>query len=206
MADTAYTNIALGAHTDTTYFSDPAGLQAFHMLSHMADATAKDSPAGADLGGQSLLVDGFHAANTLKQEDPKAFEVLTRAKLPWHASGNEGISIAPDKLYPVLEVDERTGNMHRVRWNNDDRGVVPFTQAGGAEWYEAARKWHSILTRKEMEYWFQLKPGNLLSKQTGCLPGGVSTDTGTSLSFRQLEGSPRAGGVHGRSTHVWWLQ
>jgi trimethyllysine dioxygenase len=26
--DTAYTNIALEAHTDTTYFSDPAGLQA----------------------------------------------------------------------------------------------------------------------------------------------------------------------------------
>lgn len=162
MADTAYTNIALGAHTDTTYFSDPAGLQAFHMLSHVADAAAKDSPTGSNLGGQSLLVDGFHAANTLKQEDPKAFEVLTRAKLPWHASGNEGITIAPDKLYPVLEVDERTGNMHRVRWNNDDRGVVPFTQAGGAEWYEAARKWHSILTRKDMEYWFQLKPGNLL--------------------------------------------
>ena len=32
--DTAYTNIALEAHTDNTYFSDPAGLQAFHLLSH----------------------------------------------------------------------------------------------------------------------------------------------------------------------------
>lgn len=176
------------------------------MLSHVADAAAKDSPTGSNLGGQSLLVDGFHAANTLKQEDPKAFEVLTRAKLPWHASGNEGITIAPDKLYPVLEVDERTGNMHRVRWNNDDRGVVPFTQAGGAEWYEAARKWHSILTRKDMEYWFQLKPGNLLSKSRGRPTGSGSTDMGTSFSFRQLEGSPRAGCVHRRSTHVWRLQ
>lgn len=206
MADTAYTNIALGAHTDTTYFSDPAGLQAFHMLSHVADADSKDSPTGAGLGGQSLLVDGFRAANTLKQEDPVAFGVLARAKLPWHASGNEGITIAPDKLYPVLEVDERTGNMHRVRWNNDDRGVVPFTQPGGAEWYEAARKWHSILTRKDMEYWFQLKPGNLLSESTGRLSGSDSTNTGTPLSFRQLEGSPRACGVHRRSTHVWRLQ
>uniref|UniRef100_A0A8H7K5E8 TauD/TfdA-like domain-containing protein n=1 Tax=Bionectria ochroleuca TaxID=29856 RepID=A0A8H7K5E8_BIOOC len=34
-ADTAYTNIALGAHTDTTYFTEPTGLQAFHMLSHI---------------------------------------------------------------------------------------------------------------------------------------------------------------------------
>ena len=29
--DTAYTTLALGVHTDTTYFSNPAGLQLFHL-------------------------------------------------------------------------------------------------------------------------------------------------------------------------------
>lgn len=161
LADTAYTNLALGAHTDTTYFTDPAGLQAFHLLSHTGPDS--DNNPESNLGGQSLLVDGFHAANVLKEEDPKAFEVLTKIKLPWHASGNKGITISPDKLYPVLELDETTGRMHRVRWNNDDRGVVPFdSEYSPEEWYQAARKWNNILRRESIEYWFQLKPGNLL--------------------------------------------
>ncbi|KAI0378596.1 Trimethyllysine dioxygenase [Hypomontagnella monticulosa] len=177
LADTAYTNIALGAHTDTTYFTDPAGLQAFHLLSHTVPSTEKDS--GTNLGGQSLLVDGFHAASILKQEDPKAFEVLSRVKLPWHASGNEGITISPDKPYPVLEVDETTGEMHRVRWNNDDRGVVPFdSEYSPVEWYKAARKWNEILRRDSIEYWFQLKPGNLLIFDNWRVLHGRSAFTG----------------------------
>lgn len=162
LADTAYTNLALAAHTDTTYFSDPAGLQSFHLLSHV-DSSAADGKES--LGGQSLLVDGFHAASLLKAEDPEAFKVLSRVRLPWHASGNQGITIAPDRLYPVLEVDQDTGRLHRVRWNNDDRGVVPFDgEYSPEEWYDAARKWNEILTRESMEYWFQLTPGSVLGR------------------------------------------
>lgn len=160
MADTAYTNLALPAHTDTTYFTDPAGLQAFHLLEH------KPAPGtSSSEGGESLLVDGFNAARILKSEDPHAYEVLSSVRLPWHASGNTGITIAPDKLYPVLELDEDTGELHRVRWNNDDRGVVPFGEKyTPQEWYEAARKWDEILRRKTSELWVQLEPGKPLSK------------------------------------------
>ncbi|OHW90317.1 trimethyllysine dioxygenase [Colletotrichum incanum] len=162
MADTAYTNIALPAHTDTTYFTDPAGLQAFHMLSHEAPPGQERSKDGK-LGGESLLVDAFHAARILLKEDPKAYEILSKVRLPWHASGNEGITISPDKRYPVLEVEEETGKLHRVRWNNDDRGVVPFTKdVSPTEWYAAARKWDTILRRDDVEYWVQLKPGQVL--------------------------------------------
>jgi hypothetical protein len=162
MADTAYTNLALPAHTDTTYFTDPAGLQAFHMLSHVSPpGTGVDGP----VGGKSLLVDGFHAAEVLKKEDPKAFEVLSEVRLPWHASGNEGITIAPDQRYPVIEVERDTGELHRIRWNNDDRGVVPFDGSYSPDdWYDAARKWDAILRRQDVEYWTQLKPGTTLSK------------------------------------------
>ncbi|KAF3063888.1 Trimethyllysine dioxygenase [Daldinia childiae] len=176
-ADTAYTNIELGAHTDTTYFTDPAGLQAFHLLSH-TDFGAEAYPE-TNLGGKSLLVDGFHAADILKKEDPKSFDILSQVKLPWHASGNEGITISPDKPYPVLEVDESSGKTHRVRWNNDDRGVVPFdTEYSPDEWYRAARKWHDILTRMSMMYWFQLKPGNLLVFDNWRVLHGRSAFTG----------------------------
>jgi trimethyllysine dioxygenase len=173
MADTAYTNIALPAHTDTTYFTDPAGLQAFHMLSHEApleSSNAIDSPVrqGVEkLGGESLLVDGFRAARILQEEDPESYDILQAVRLPWHASGNMGITIAPDKRYPVLEHSPDTGELHRVRWNNDDRGVVPFGEGiEPGQWYDAARTWESILRRPNVEYLIQLQPGMTLSMYT----------------------------------------
>lgn len=156
LADTAYTNLALPAHTDTTYFTEPAGLQAFHLLSHTPPA---NKPADEVLGGQSLLVDGFHAAETLRKESPGDFEILRKVKLPWHASGNQGVAIAPDMAYPVIETNG--GKLHRIRWNNDDRGVVP-TDIDVDAWYQAARKWDEILKSKESEFWFQLEPGRVL--------------------------------------------
>lgn len=157
LADTAYTNLALAAHTDTTYFTEPAGLQAFHLLSHAPPP--KQRPEDA-LGGQSLLVDGFHAAKVLEQESPEDYETLRRVKVPWHASGNQGVAIAPDRAYPVIEGGS---TLRRIRWNNDDRGVIPLDVDVNA-WYRAARKWNEILTRKDSEYWFQLTPGRMLSR------------------------------------------
>lgn len=157
LADTAYTNLALAAHTDTTYFTEPAGLQAFHLLSHTPPPNQRPEEA---LGGQSLLVDGFHAASLLKQESPEHYETLRQVQVPWHASGNQGVAIAPDRAYSVIEVDS---SLRRIRWNNDDRGVIPLDVDVNA-WYKAARKWNEILTRKDSEYWFQLAPGRMLSR------------------------------------------
>jgi alpha-ketoglutarate-dependent taurine dioxygenase len=156
MADTAYTNQALSLHTDNTYFTDPAGLQAFHMLSH--EPAKGESHA---TGGESVLLDGFNAAQILKSESPAAYRILCSVGLPWHSSGNKGIKITPDLKYPVFE-EHPNGALLRIRWNNDDRGVVPF-QISPEYWYEAARKWHGILERPELQYWFQLKPGHVLS-------------------------------------------
>ncbi|KAF4988275.1 hypothetical protein FDECE_15126 [Fusarium decemcellulare] len=156
LADTAYTNLALPAHTDTTYFTEPAGLQAFHLLSHQAPPNAE--PSDDPLGGQSLLVDGFNVALTLKREDPEAYYLLAAVRVPWHASGNKGIAIAPDTPYPVIE--ENHGTLNRIRWNNDDRGIVAPHFA--SSWYAAARKWNEIIRRRTSEYWFQLTPGRVV--------------------------------------------
>lgn len=160
MKDTAYTSLALPAHTDTTYFSDPAGLQMFHLLSHTEGS-----------GGHSLLVDGFEAARTLREEDPNAFKILGQVPIRWHASGNEGIAITPHRTFPVLDITQNDTTHHgvrRIRWNNDDRGVLDWTHGNdtsiGEAWYSAARKWNEILTRKDMEYWVKLEPGRPLSK------------------------------------------
>lgn len=152
MKDTAYTSLALPAHTDTTYFSDPAGLQMFHLLSHTDGQ-----------GGESLLVDGFACAKQMAEIDPELYSVLRRVRVPWHASGNEGIVITPTERQPVFahyKVDSQV--LKQIRWNNDDRGIMnrqPKKDISYRMWYNAARLWNSILKDAKNEYWEQLKPG-----------------------------------------------
>lgn len=128
--DTAYTSIALDVHTDTTYFTEPAGLQAFHLLSH----------EGGE-GGSSQLADGFRAAEILRVEHPKAFEVLRDFRFWTHASGNDGISIQPHDSVTVIEAHPESNEIFRVRWNSSDRSAFIMdssTVDRCRDWYEAA--------------------------------------------------------------------
>ncbi|KAI9746670.1 MAG: hypothetical protein M1818_000384 [Claussenomyces sp. TS43310] len=177
MKDTAYTSLALPAHTDTTYFTDPAGLQMFHLLSHTAGE-----------GGQSLLVDGFKCANTLKGLHPEAYELLKTVPVQWHASGNEGIVITPTRKFPVfnhnIEKSAQPGyDLGQIRWNNDDRAALPLwnyqdTNHGIQKWYEAAALWNNIVKSAENEYWEQLVPGRPLIFDNWRVMHGRSAFTG----------------------------
>lgn len=180
--DTAYTDLALQAHTDTTYFTDPAGLQMFHLLSHTASKTgsggSSDSSASSSTsssssssasprgpsGGESLLVDGFLAAAVLKDVHPDAYETLSRVRIRTHSAGDENTMIRPllDGGYPILQHDEATGELVLVRYNNDDRSVLRVDADEVESFYDALRKWNEILTNPEGEYWVQLKPGTAL--------------------------------------------
>lgn len=155
LKDTAYTSLALGAHTDTTYFTDPAGLQMFHLLSHTEGS-----------GGASLLVDGFQAAAILKKEAPDAYHVLRSTPVPTHSSGNDGISIQPGIPYPVFNEHPVTGELYQVRWNNDDRATMNQwnSDADIDAWYNAARLWTKLIRRETSEYREQLRPGRPLSR------------------------------------------
>jgi trimethyllysine dioxygenase len=166
-ADTAYTNIALEAHTDTTYFSDPAGLQAFHLLSHTEGE-----------GGASLLVDGFHIAKQLYDTDRSAYDILASVNVNCHASGNDGISIQPYKGFPVLQHDPTTGLLLQVRWNSSDRASIELPIERIDEWYDAARKWDALVKSKENEYWEQLTPGRVLLFDNWRVMHGRSAFTG----------------------------
>ena len=157
--DTAYTTLALPVHTDTTYFTDPCGLQMFHLLSHNNGS-----------GGASTLVDGFAAAEYLFQSDEKAYAALSRRRIVSHASGDESVGSIDNTAthemgLPVLEhalgTKPRPGILKRVRWNNDDRAVGTAWQSKGVmeEWYAAARKWVQVLRMREFEIEVQLEPG-----------------------------------------------
>ncbi|KAL7746558.1 hypothetical protein RI367_008085 [Sorochytrium milnesiophthora] len=147
--DTAYTSIALGAHTDTTYFSDPVGLQMFHLLEFNGT------------GGQSLFVDGFAVARQLKEKSPSAYRALTEIPLATHSAGDQSTYVYPHPRYhPLLNVDERTGELYQIRYNNDDRSVLNHLRPSEVDaFYRALREWQALVTDKKNELWLALKPG-----------------------------------------------
>jgi len=168
--DTAYTTLALGAHTDNTYFTDPCGLQIFHLLSHTEGA-----------GGATLLVDGFYVASILKELHPDAYSILAHTPVPAHAAGELSALYRPypPSGYPVLSHDPTTGELIQVRWNNDDRSVMnnldPYQVE---EWYNAIRTWHKLLTSADSEYWVQLTPGTAVVIDNHRVLHGRSAFTG----------------------------
>jgi trimethyllysine dioxygenase len=126
--DTAYTQLGIGAHTDNTYFSEPAGLQMFHLLSHTDGE-----------GGVSQLVDGFAAAKLLFEEDPESYATLRSTNIYSHASGNEDSSIQPLHAYPTLVHDPIDNHLVQVRWNTTDRARIDTSIPNLDRWYKAAR-------------------------------------------------------------------
>ncbi|KAI0648898.1 Trimethyllysine dioxygenase [Trametes meyenii] len=146
--DTAYTTLALGAHTDTTYFTDPCGLQLFHLLEHTGGT-----------GGATLLVDGFYVASILQELHPEAYALLSTVPVPTHAAGEPDALFTPStRNTPVLRHED--GELVQVRWNNDDRSVIRNLKPDQVEpWYDAIRKWYKLLSSPDSEYWVQLSPG-----------------------------------------------
>ncbi|KAL2003362.1 hypothetical protein VTN02DRAFT_4098 [Thermoascus thermophilus] len=166
--DTAYTSDFLDAHTDNTYFTDPARLQLFHLLSHTDGE-----------GGSSLLVDGFKAASIMMKERPVNCEILCSYPQPFHASGNEDAVIQPAAQFPIFNRDPVSHRLYQIRWNNYDRAPkINWGPIQQQAWYSAARHWNEIISRPEMRLWTQLEPGTALIFDNWRMLHGRSDFTG----------------------------
>ena len=158
--DTAYTNKALAVHNDTTYLTQPCGLQMFHLLSH------EDGD-----GGESLFVDGYAAAAHLQDTAPSYFDALTQTPIAYHASGNPKIGELDNLARSaegssVIETHSKTTTSTvrdkpmLIRWNNYDRATQHWdSNESLKKWYTAANAWSDILKKKKFEIRLQLQPG-----------------------------------------------
>jgi trimethyllysine dioxygenase len=164
--DTAYTQLALPAHTDTTYFTDPVGYQCFHLLEHQGT------------GGQSLFVDGFNVARQLFNADPNAFSHLTQIRIQSHASGDPHVFMRPQPLsgYPILNLDPKTRELYQIRFNNDDRSRVDLQDS--LDFYKSLKAWTQLLKASKNELWLSLKPGRVVLFNNWRVLHGRSAFTG----------------------------
>ncbi len=143
----AYTGLGLQAHTDNPY-RDP--VPTMQILACMENDTE---------GGESIVVDGFKAAITLKDESRHHFKLLSQYPARFSYRGTDGVNLQSKRPMIELGVD---GEIIAVRFNNRSAAPfvdIPFDQM--QEFYQAYRHLASIIEREENEVRFRLQPGQL---------------------------------------------
>jgi trimethyllysine dioxygenase len=144
--DTAYTSVAIGPHTDGTYSNDSPGLQMFHCLAFDGS------------GGESTLVDGFKVAQTIRDSDPEAFDVLSEVRVPAHYVG-DGVHLRAE--HPVIGLDHG-GELRQIAYNNYDRAPFRLPAARMTEFYRALALFNRLINDPTYEISLRLVPGTVL--------------------------------------------
>jgi trimethyllysine dioxygenase len=144
--DTAYTSAAIGPHTDGTYSNDSPGFQMFQCLGFNGT------------GGESTLVDGFKVAETIRQTDPKAFQVLSEIKVPAHYLG-DGVHLRAE--HAVIGLDHN-GDLRQIAYNNYDRAPFRLPLPQMTEFYRALALFHRLINDPAYEISMRLLPGTVL--------------------------------------------
>jgi len=137
----------LEPHSDNPYRDPVPGYILLHCLQNDAD------------GGDSTLVDGFHAAAMLRSIDPAAFDTLTRTDVTFRYHDDSAFL---EHQAPLIERNA-AGDVVQIRYNNRTEmvGRLPVDQLDA---YYAARAafWKLIAPVSPLTLQFRLQPGELL--------------------------------------------
>jgi trimethyllysine dioxygenase len=144
-ADTAYTNLELRPHTDSTYALDAPGLQLFHCLQV------------AGRGGESILVDGFRIADELRSADREAYETLSTVEVTGQYIGDGAHLMA---TRPVFRHEH--GRLVQVTFNNYDRAPFRLPDADMRAFYRALRSLEALANDPRLQWSHPLRPGEVL--------------------------------------------
>ncbi|XP_018016351.1 trimethyllysine dioxygenase, mitochondrial isoform X2 [Hyalella azteca] len=147
-ADAAYTRVALGAHTDGTYFTQAPRVQVFHMVE------------AAPEGGETLLVDGLRVAQVMQTKHPDAYDFFSTHAIPGQYIGDGQQQYALLKTFIHHPV---TGAFQQFRYNLYDRAPLSTLSVGAVEqYYRHLQTLASVVTDQDAGVWLKLQPGSVL--------------------------------------------
>ena len=143
----AYTNLGLQAHTDNPYRDPAPGLQLLACIENTVQ------------GGESIVIDGFRAAERLQTQSPRGFELLARYCARFEYAGAEGVRLRSKR--PIIELGP-DGELIAIRFNNRSAAAftdVPYDQM--ADYYAAYRRLAELIEDPALAVSFRLAPGDL---------------------------------------------
>ena len=142
----AFTNQALGVHTDNPYRDPSPGLQLLHCMA--------SSPAG----GATILVDGFNAAERLRAAAHAHFTLLSSYEVPFRFRDAAADLCARGRMITVSP----EGEIIAVRYNSRSLAALDLPADIMTEFYAAYRHFGCLLRQAEAELVFHMAPGDLL--------------------------------------------
>jgi len=139
--------VALDLHTDEPYRVEIPAITFFHVLKQ------------SDAGGDSTMADGLWLAQTLKERDPAAFEVLATIKARHNRTLKAGRAF--DVQAPIFPRDD-FGRVSGIRIN--DRGMAPVDcPVDQVEpFYDALRKLLDLIYSGEGQVTVKLREGEMM--------------------------------------------
>ncbi len=141
----AYTGLGLQAHTDNPYRDPVPTLQILYCLENSAE------------GGENMVVDGFRAAERLREENPRGFNLLSRYCARFEYAGSAGVCLRSRR--PMIELAP-DGELIAIRFNNRSAAAitdVPYDDM--VDYYAAYRRLGELIDDPSMEVTFKLSPG-----------------------------------------------
>ncbi|MFM0041052.1 gamma-butyrobetaine dioxygenase [Paraburkholderia sediminicola] len=141
----AFTGLGLQAHTDNPYRDPVPTLQVLYCLENSA------------IGGENMVVDGFRAAERLRQESPRGFDLLSRYCARFEYTGSAGVHLRSRR--PMIELMP-DGELVGVRFNNRSASAivdVPYNDMD--DYYRAYRRMSDLIDEEDMQVTFKLQPG-----------------------------------------------
>ena len=142
----AYSNLGLGCHTDNPYRDPVPTIQLLHCLSSSAS------------GGDSILVDGFRAAEVLRAESPKHFTTLVKNWVNFRFADTDADL---NSRAPMIETND-LGDVIRVRYNNRSIASLRLPAEKIKAFYGAYRHFGEIIERDSLKIVFRLEPGHVV--------------------------------------------
>jgi gamma-butyrobetaine dioxygenase len=145
-ANLAYTPLGLSPHTDNPYREPVPTLQLLHCLSSSAS------------GGESTLVDGFHAAEILRAHHPADFALLAGYNVTFVYRDDSAELTASA---PIIELDPN-GDVRALRFNARSMQAPAMSHRELGFWYDAYLRLSRMLEDERKQVRFRLEPGDLV--------------------------------------------
>lgn len=136
---------------------------------------------GAAEGGESVLVDGFHAAASLRAEDPAAFAALTSTEVTF-AYADARAELRATR--PVIGVDSR-GRIREIRLGSSRMQPLRRPPDEVVVFYAAYRAFARLIGRPDRTLIFPLRPGDCLILDNTRILNGRNGFSGTSQRHMQ---------------------
>ena len=134
-------------------------------------------------GGDTLLVDGFAAAELLRQQDPAAFELLRTVPMNFRYADAQTDLRARQTLIST----DSEGVLKAVHFNNRSADWLDAPVDVAEAWYQAYRQFAQLLLRDALQLVFRLAPGDCVVMQNDrTLHGRTAFDP--NLGRRHLQG------------------